>query len=156
MTRKTKERLAAIEGAAKDGQGELMFVTHEEDGRFRDAQTGRMYSAERLKKLHDSRPNFVIINQGGPGSTDLPVHPAGNPIGRTLDDVHLYNAITGKQYNGEPLTAEEKAFLTNWEVEGTCVQEAHDEWEAESQPQFDETVRRMDWLDARAQARRKR
>ena len=156
MTRETKKRLAAIENANKDGQGDLMFVTHEADGRFRDNQTGRMYSAERLKELHDTRPDFVIINQGGPGSPALPVHPAGSSLGRTLDDIRLYNEITGKQYKGETLTAEDDAFLANWDAEDARVQNAHDEWEAESQPQFDETIRRMDRLDARAQARRKR
>lgn len=153
MTKQMKDRLNAAEEAGKDGQGSFLFVTNEADGRFYDAHTKRAYTAEQLQTLHNTRPDLIIINQGGPGSPALPVHPAGDSLGRTLDDIRLYNEITGKRYNEEPLTVEEEAYLAEWEAADAQVREAYETWKAESQPQFDEAIHQVELLNARPRSK---
>ncbi len=167
MTKKTLDRLAFLEAAEADGQGAFLFVT-ERDGRFHDVHSKRTYTAEALQRLHDARPELIVLNIT-PGSGRVPPHPASNPRGRTLHDLQVYNELVRKrdgpitpgadEYprgDGANLTDDERAFLDRWEREDREDYDAYEAWEKATQPQFDETVRRLDNLNAKAKAKRKR
>lgn len=155
MTRQMNDRLAFLEAARADGSGELLFV-EEREGFFYDVHTNRKYTSAKLQALHDARQDIVILCVAGDAS-DVPPHPASNPAGWTQDDLHLFNELITRRDDPSltPLKPDEQAILDARDAAQQMHTAAWEAWETATEPAFDEAVRRVDRLSARAHSKRR-
>ena len=155
MTKQYYDRLAFIEAAQADGSGEFLFV-EERGGLFYDVHTDRAYTGATLQALHDARQDLVVLCVAG-DTSDVPPHPASNPGGWTENDRRLYNELVMRKSDPltPPLTPAEQAVLDDRDAAQKGYTDAYEAWEAATQPAFDEAVRRVERLNARARSKRR-